>query len=134
ALVIGRPDRPGRPAHARGRAAGKVILLGEHVVVYGRPAVAAGLPITLEVEVTEGDGPAITSDHPDLAADPRPRRLLAEAAALVGLDPRRLVARVRSELPAGRGLGSSAALAVATLRALAAAGRRQLDPAAGRGA
>jgi len=98
-------------------------------VVYGRPAVAAGLPITLEVEVTEGDGPAITSDDPDLAADPRPRRLLAEAAALVGLDPSRLVASVRSELPPGRGLGSSAALAVATLRALAAAAGRRLDGA-----
>jgi len=107
---------------ARGRAVGKVILLGEHAVVYGRPALAAGLGIGLEVEVREGQGPAVESDVTD---DGRARRLVEEAATLVGLDPSRLVARVRSELPAGAGLGSSAALSIAVLRALArAAGRR----------
>jgi mevalonate kinase len=116
--------------HATGRAGGKVILLGEHVVVYGRPAVAAGLPIGLQVEVTEGQGPVITSNDPALAADPRPRDLVIQAAALTGLDPTRLVVRVRSELPAGRGLGSSAALAVAVLRALAQLAGRRLDRAA----
>jgi len=105
--------------HATGRAGGKVILLGEHAVVYGRPAVATGLPIGLEVEATEGDGPAVVSDDPALAADPRPRELVVQLASLLGLDASRIVLRVRSELPAGRGLGSSAALAVAALRALA---------------
>src|SRR5215468_4428279 len=105
--------------HATGRAGGKVILLGEHAVVYGRSAVATGLPIGLEVEATEGDGPAVVSDDPALTADPRPRELVVEAASLLRLDPSHIVLRVRSELPPGRGLGSSAALAVATLRALA---------------
>jgi len=111
---------------ARARASGKVILLGEHVVVYGRPAIAAGLPIGLEVEVTDGAGPSLVSDHEGLADDPRPRRLVAQAAVLAGVDPRRTVVRVRSDLPPGRGFGSSAALAVATLRALFVATGRTL--------
>ncbi|TMA37716.1 MAG: mevalonate kinase [Deltaproteobacteria bacterium] len=112
-------------ASARGRAAGKVILLGEHAVVYGRPALAAGLPLWLEAEVVAGEGPArFESDrHAD---DPRAARLIAEAAAAVGLEPRGLVVRVRSDVPAGVGVGSSAALAVAVLRALAAAAGRRL--------
>jgi mevalonate kinase len=113
--------------HATGRAGGKVILLGEHAVVYGRPAVATGLPLGLEVEVTEGEGPAVVSDDQALAADPRPRELVALAASLLGLDASRIVLHVRSELPAGRGLGSSAALAVAALRALATLAGTRLD-------
>lgn len=109
---------------ARGRAGGKVILLGEHVVVYGRPAIATGLPLGLEAEVVEGEGPSLESAH---AADPRCATLVREACGATGLDPARVVVRVRSELPPGRGLGSSAALAVATLRACAAAAERTLS-------
>jgi mevalonate kinase len=115
---------------ACGRAAGKVILLGEHAVVYGRPALAAGLQLGLVAEVRAGSGPArIETDRPALAADGKLDRLLAEAAAAIGLEPRGLVVRVGSQLPAGVGLGSSAALAVAVLRALAAASGRTLDTA-----
>ena len=112
---------------ARGRAAGKVILLGEHAVVYGRPALAAGLTLGLEAEVRAGDGPLrLETDRPELSGDGKLERLVAEAAAAVDLSPRGLVVRVRSSVPAGVGLGSSAALAVAVLRALAAAAGRVL--------
>jgi mevalonate kinase len=112
---------------ARGRAAGKVILLGEHAVVYGRPALAASLPIGLEVEVETGVGPLrVVSDRAELTADPRPVVLARQAAEILGLASQELVLRVRSELPPGVGLGSSAALAVAVLRALAAVAGRQL--------
>ncbi|TMA50384.1 MAG: hypothetical protein E6J83_00465 [Deltaproteobacteria bacterium] len=110
---------------ARGRAAGKVILLGEHAVVYGRPALAAGLPLGLVAEAVAGDGP-VRLESDGYADDPRSTRLVVEAAAAVGLEPRDLVVRVCSELPAGVGVGSSAALAVAVLRALAAAVGRRL--------
>jgi mevalonate kinase len=112
------------PAH--GRAGGKVILLGEHAVVYGRPALASGIPIGIDATVDAGDGPRLLSEVP---AGERGDRLVAEAAELVGLAPSRVVVRVRSAIPAGRGLGSSAALSVAVLRAMAAAAGRSLDVA-----
>jgi mevalonate kinase len=111
------------PAPARGRAGGKVILLGEHAVVYGRPAVASGLPLALEAEAVRGTGPRLESDVP---ARDRGTCLVRDACAALGLDEREWVVRVRSEIPAGQGLGSSAALCVAVLRALAVAAVRTL--------
>jgi mevalonate kinase len=106
---------------ARGRAGGKVILLGEHAVVYGRPALAAGIGRGLAIELRHGRGPCVETDRTELADDPRATEVLRAAAELVGLDAHDLVARVTSDLPPGMGLGSSAALSVAVLRACAQA-------------
>src|SRR6185369_15522444 len=88
------------PAH--GRAGGKVILLGEHAVVYGRPALASGIPIGVDATVEAGEGPRLLSEVPaqkrgDDRGDERGNRLVAEAAELMGLAPSELVVRVRSE-------------------------------------
>jgi mevalonate kinase len=105
-----------------------VILLGEHAVVYGRPALAAALGVGVEAELRAASGPArLETDRPEFAGDPRPLRLVEEAADALGLEARGFVVRVRSALPPGAGLGSSAALAVAVLRALATAARRTLE-------
>jgi hydroxymethylglutaryl-CoA reductase len=104
--------RPGR-----GTANGKIILLGEHAVVYGRTALAAAIDRSIRVEVR----PATASTPTPGAPDPRLAEALACAAGLLGLPATGLGVRIDSNLPRGVGLGSSAALSVALVRALAAA-------------
>lgn len=117
---------PADPRAAGGRAPGKVILLGEHAVVYGRAAIAASIERHTTVRVRpRGDGPATAT-----AFAPRTIEALARAGALLGVDVRPLVAEVAGDLPTAVGLGSSAAFSVALVRALAASVGRQLGDAA----
>jgi mevalonate kinase len=115
---------------ATGRACGKLILLGEHFVVHGEPALA--LPLTAVAttvvvhEAERGERPSLATDLPGVAA--LARRLLEEAVARLGLERRRWSVAVDSGVPLGAGLGSSAAFAVALVRALAAAADQRLTP------
>src|SRR5262245_32800899 len=112
------------PPSSFASAPGKVILFGEHAVVYGRPAIAA--PVT-QVRATalieNSDQPGIRIIAPDLDADFRldeaaeddPLALAARlvlAAAPVSEWPD-LTITVRSEIPIASGLGSGAATAAA---------------------
>ncbi|MFN0249775.1 MAG: mevalonate kinase [Kofleriaceae bacterium] len=106
---------------------GKIILLGEHAVVYGFPALAAALDrgVTVDAIPTPAGG-SLRIDIPAwglrvLASDDHPvsRSLIAIADTLgVGRPPVTLVGD--AQIPPGAGLGSSAALAVACARALLA--------------
>lgn len=105
---------------ASGTGRGKLLLCGEHAVVYGHPAIAFAVDRRTTVTLTERPGPTeICSVHAD-------ERLLAALAGVV--EPEGLRVEVSTDLPVGRGMGSSAALAVALVRARAALAGEAPDP------
>jgi mevalonate kinase len=103
------------------RAHGKVILLGEHSVVYGHPALAGALADGVTVEATAGSG-LLRVPQWELVIDPATAPTTTLARAYVQLRQRAgapaLDLLLRFHLPTGAGLGSSAAMAVAIGRAL----------------
>ena len=119
-----------------GTAPGKAILLGEHAVVYGRPAIAVpvvqvqaraqvddaprGQGITIvAAELRRTIRPAAVSEHDRAAA--ALVRTVGNTLERLGQPPSLdLRITVTSTIPIGRGLGSGAAVATALVRALAA--------------
>lgn len=96
-----------------GFAPGKIILSGEHAVVQGHLAIAVAVDRGTTVTLTPHDGPTAI-----VAADITDDRLQRAVDAL--LPPDGIGVTIRTDLPVGRGMGSSAALSVALVRASAA--------------
>ena len=90
-------------------APGKLILSGEHSVVYGYSALAMAVDRGITVTLDKRNGKTICPQ-----ADER----LQQALSLV-LPSHGLHVSFHSDLPIGRGMGSSAALSIAIQRALA---------------
>jgi len=116
-------------ADGRGFGHGKVILVGEHAVVHGHAAVAAGISTGISVEARPGSGTlripswgleAAVGDGTPVgrALEAIQRRLETPPLAFEG----------DAQIPSRAGLGSSAAMAVAIARAAAAATGRTIAP------
>lgn len=96
-----------------GQAHSKIILIGEHAVVYGYPAIS--LPL-LEVEVTckvvPAESPWRLYEEDTLS--------MAVYASLEYLDIKEACIRcvIDSAIPEKRGMGSSAAISIAAIRAV----------------
>lgn len=111
----------------RGFGGGKCIVLGEHAVVYGEPAIAAGLDRGVTVTVAPRAAGPTTFRGLHLSESEAARlRVAVEALVTATLGasgsagvPAAFDLEVESTLPTGVGLGSSAALSVALTRALA---------------
>ena len=112
---------------AMGVGYGKVILLGEHAVVYGRHAIAAPIPLAIKALVEDCEEgihlliPRWGVEY-RLASNPSDRRSFERPAGVVldqlGLSGRSMRIEVFPEVPRSMGLGGSAAMAVAIVRAL----------------
>ena len=111
-------------------APAKIILFGEHAVVYGRPAIAAPvMQVRAHARVEDGSSPGVWLNAPDIdqrfhledASDDDPFaravNVFAERSGLSVLPD--LLITIRSTIPMASGLGSGAALAAAVIRALA---------------
>ena len=105
-------------------APGKLILFGEHAVVFGEPALSTAIDLRTEVFARPHGEWLVDGSSLDA-----PKYRYVRAAARHAWDAGPLWLEVRSMIPVGAGLGSSAAVTVATLGALGAL-RGAFDPPA----
>ncbi|NCC36294.1 MAG: mevalonate kinase, partial [Chloroflexia bacterium] len=119
-------------------APSKLILCGEHAVVYGQPALAVPLgELRAYAEVSAGaPGSGVYFVAPDLGeawyAHVKPEHPLSELALAVlasfGVTQADLVLSLHAEIPLASGMGSGAAIGTALVRALAAWFDQELPP------
>lgn len=108
-------------------------MFGEHAVVWGQPAIAAGLSQGVVARASHGLAPArlvVPAWSLDVLLDDPTHRVARACRALfdaMGIPTIGWNLEVDASLPAGAGLGSSAALAVSLARAVAEAAGHALS-------
>ena len=110
----------------RSSACGKVILFGEHATVYGYPALAVPVPLAVEARVMDSDRKVLVVPRwkmeqriPEVAERPQGLPgMLALVLQQLGLEKHTMLIEAFPNIPRAMGLGGSAALAVAIIRAL----------------
>ncbi len=116
-----------RELEERSTACGKVILLGEHAVVYGRTALAAPIPLAVEARIVDADD-GVQLLIPRWSVEQRIHPLSQHPTGLAGilamllqrldLADRSMTIEIFPHVPRAVGLGCSAALALSVTRAL----------------
>lgn len=111
---------------ASGRAHGKVILIGEHAVVHKQPAIAipfTSASVVVTIEEKPGDTNIESIYHTGSLSD-APQALnnlietVHEISAYLKQTKANMLITIDSNIPPERGMGSSAAVATALVRAL----------------
>ncbi|NJD77286.1 MAG: mevalonate kinase [Candidatus Methanoperedens sp.] len=97
-------------------APGKIYLFGEHAVVYGEPAIACAVDLRTRISVEKSDAITISSDIGTTGLDFDIHPYVSAAIKKLGCMETSI--KITSDIPMGSGLGSSAAVTIATLAAI----------------
>jgi len=111
---------------AIGLAHSKLILIGEHAVVHGQPAIAIPFPLIGVETIIEKISGATKIDsafyHGGLEDAPVPLqgivKCIRKTLSHLNLGCQGLLIRISSSVPPGKGLGSSASVAISVIRSL----------------
>ncbi len=104
-------------------APGKFVILGEHAVVYGKPAIALAIDRRFNMKVKKDAVFKINNDTADIKTVPHIRYISGKNGMLP------VSVQMDSKIPTGSGLGSSAALSVAFSAAMRSITDRPLNEA-----